>query len=128
VWGTGQTGLAAAKEMARQGHEVRLVDEQAPKGSLDVAWKIADEGDMAWADLVIPSPGIPRFHPLLVKGKKVLSEVEVAASLMTGKLICVTGSNGKTTTTTLIHQILTAAGLDAGIGGNISPPLITLVP
>ena len=127
VWGTGQTGLAAAKEMTRQGHEVRLVDEQAPRGSLDVAWKIADEGDMAWADLVIPSPGIPRSHPLLIRGKKVLSEVEVAAALMTGTLIAVTGSNGKTTTTTLIHQILTAAGLDAGIGGNISPPLITLV-
>lgn len=127
MWGTGQTGLAAAKEMTRQGHEVRLVDEQAPKGSLEVAWKTVDEDDMAWADLVIPSPGIPRSHPLLLKGKKVLSEVELAASLMSGTLIAVTGSNGKTTTTTLIHQILTAAGLDAGMGGNISPPLVTLV-
>jgi UDP-N-acetylmuramoylalanine--D-glutamate ligase len=113
--------------MIRQGHEVRLVDEQAPKSSLELECKILDEGDIAWADLVIPSPGIPRFHPLLLKARKVLSEIEVAASLMTGRLIAITGSNGKTTTTTLIHKILVAAGLDAGIGGNVSPPLITLV-
>jgi len=126
VWGTGQTGLATAKEMIRQGHEVRLVDERAPTGSLELEVKILDEGDIAWADLVIPSPGVPRFHPLLLKAKKVLSEIEVAMSLMTGTLIAITGSNGKTTTTTLIHEVLVAAGLDAGIGGNISPPLITL--
>jgi UDP-N-acetylmuramoylalanine--D-glutamate ligase len=113
--------------MIRQGHEVRLVDEQAPKGGLELECRILGEGDIAWADLVIPSPGIPREHPLLLKARKVLSEIEVAASLMSGKLIAITGSNGKTTTTTLIHEILCEAGLDSGIGGNISPPLITLV-
>jgi UDP-N-acetylmuramoylalanine--D-glutamate ligase len=112
--------------MIRQGHEVRLVDEQAPKGALELPATILGEDDIAWADLVIPSPGVPRFHPLLLKAKKVLSEIEVAMSLMNGKLIAITGSNGKTTTTTLIHKILVAAGLDAGVGGNISPPLITL--
>jgi hypothetical protein len=54
VWGTGQTGLATAKEMIRQGHEARLVGEHAPKGSLEILCKIADEGHMAWAYLLIP--------------------------------------------------------------------------
>ena len=80
-----------------------------------------------WADLVIPSPGVPQHHPMLKKAKQVLSEIEVAALLLSGKLIAITGTNGKTTTTTLIHKILKAQGFDAGIGGNISPPLISLV-
>ncbi|MRR35613.1 UDP-N-acetylmuramoyl-L-alanine--D-glutamate ligase, partial [bacterium] len=66
-------------------------------------------------------------HPMLREAKKVLSEIEVAASLLKGKIIAITGSNGKTTTTTLIHKILEKAGLDTGIGGNISPPLMSLV-
>ncbi len=127
VWGTGQTGLATAEEMIRQGHEVRLVDEKVCRDAGSIPVKPLEREDIRWADLVIPSPGIPRFHPLLVEAKKVLSEIEVASSLMTGTLIAITGSNGKTTTTTLIHRILEKAGLDAGIGGNISPPLISLV-
>jgi len=127
VWGTGRTGLDTAREMIRQGHEVRLVDEKVPRQSGELPVSLLKEDDMKWADLVIPSPGIPRFHSMLGCAKKVLSEIEVAARLLTGTLIAVTGSNGKTTTTTLIHRILTRAGLDAGIGGNISPPLISLV-
>ena len=127
VWGTGLTGLEAAQEMIRQGHEVRLVDERPPQVRTDLPVSVPTEEDMRWADLVIPSPGIPRFHPLLGLTGKVLSEIEVASSLLTGTLIAVTGTNGKTTTTTLIHQILTRAGLDAGVGGNIAPPLISLV-
>ncbi len=128
VWGTGQTGLETAEEMISQGHEVRLVDENVPAGySGDIPVKVLKKEDMHWADIVIPSPGIPRFHPMLLEARKVLSEIEVASSLLTGTLIAITGSNGKTTTTTLIHRILENAGLDAGIGGNISPPLISLV-
>lgn len=127
VWGTGQTGLQTAREMIRQGHEIRLVDEQAPKSGGDIPVKLLEKDDIQWADLVIPSPGIPRYHPMLLEAKKVLSEIEVAASLLDGTLIAITGSNGKTTTTTLIHEILQKAGFDAGIGGNISPPMISLV-
>jgi len=127
VWGTGQTGVETAREMIRQGHEVRLVDEQTPGSCGDIPAKLLEKDDVEWADLVIPSPGIPRHHPMLLEAKKVLSEIEVAASLLTGTLIAITGSNGKTTTTTLIHEILEKAGLDAGIGGNISPPMISLV-
>lgn len=127
VWGTGRTGLETAREMIRQGHEVRLVDERVPEEGTVLPVTPVTPGDMQWADLVIPSPGIPKNHPLLSLAGKVLSEVEVASTLLTGTLIAVTGTNGKTTTTTLIHEILTRAGLDAGVGGNISPPLISLV-
>ena len=125
VWGTGQTGVAAAREMIRQGHEVRLVDEHTPKEGDGLPVTLVTPDDMRWADLVIPSPGIPKHHPLLSLASKVLSEVEVASTLMTGTLIAVTGTNGKTTTTTLIYEILSRAGFDAGMGGNISPPLIS---
>ncbi|MFY9397794.1 MAG: UDP-N-acetylmuramoyl-L-alanine--D-glutamate ligase [Desulfomonilia bacterium] len=127
VWGTGQTGVAAAREMIRQGHEVRLVDEHTPKEGDGLPVTLVTPDDMRWADLVIPSPGIPKHHPLLSLASKVLSEVEVASTLMTGTLIAVTGTNGKTTTTTLIYEILSRAGFDAGMGGNISPPLISHV-
>ncbi len=126
VWGTGQTGLITAREMIRRGHVVRLVDEKVPDKTYDIPVKIVDKEDLAWADLVIPSPGIPRDHPLFEGAKKVLSEIEIASSLLSGKLIAVTGTNGKTTTTTLIYEILKKAGLDVGLGGNISPPLISL--
>jgi UDP-N-acetylmuramoylalanine--D-glutamate ligase len=127
VWGTGITGIMAARTMMAKGHEVRLVDEKMPLKPLEIPVKLLDADDIKWADLVIPSPGVPQHHPMLTKAKKVLSEIEVAASLLSGKLIAITGTNGKTTTTTLIHKILTAQGFDAGIGGNISPPLISLV-
>jgi UDP-N-acetylmuramoylalanine--D-glutamate ligase len=127
VWGTGITGIMTAQEMLRQGHEVRLVDEKLPEKAPDVPVKLLEPQDMEWAELVIPSPGVPRSHPMLAKASHVLSEIEVAADLLTGKLIAITGTNGKTTTTTLIHKILKAQGFDAGIGGNISPPLISLV-
>jgi len=127
VWGTGITGIMAARMMLAKGHEVRLVDEKMPEDIREMPVKLLEAADMTWADLVIPSPGVPQHHPMLAKAKKVLSEIEVAASLLSGKLIAITGTNGKTTTTTLIHKILKAQGFEAGIGGNISPPLISLV-
>lgn len=126
VWGTGSTGIATAKEMKRQGHEVRLVDENIPSRDMDIPVEILGPKHMDWAELVIPSPGIPRNHPLLAKAKRVVSEIEMASRLLHGKIIGVTGTNGKTTTVTLIHSILSASGHDVGLGGNISPPLISL--
>ncbi|MCB2221856.1 MAG: UDP-N-acetylmuramoyl-L-alanine--D-glutamate ligase [Bacteroidetes bacterium] len=75
------------------------------------------------ADEVIKSPGIPDTVPMVKKlhRKKipVISEIEFAARFTEAKLICITGSNGKTTTTLLIHHILKKAGLDAALGGNV---------
>ncbi len=127
VWGTGETGIETARVMTAKNNEVRIVDENEPVEGLAFPAKKLDIADIDWADLVIPSPGVPRVHPMLARAGKVLSEIEVAASLLTGRLVAVTGTNGKTTTVTLIHRILKNAGYDAGIGGNISPPLISLV-
>lgn len=127
VWGTGITGITTARVMMGRGHEVRLVDEKLPVTMPDIPVSLLTEDDLAWADLVIPSPGVPQHHPMLARARKVLSEIEVASGLLSGRLIGITGTNGKTTTTTLIHRILTVQGFSAGIGGNISPPLISLV-
>ncbi len=128
VWGTGVTGVETAREMIRQGHEVRLVDEKLPENMpADIPVKLIEADDLRWANLVIPSPGIPRDHKLFKHASNILSEIEMAARLLRGKLIAVTGTNGKTTTVTLIHRVLQHAGLNAGLGGNINPPLISLV-
>ncbi len=75
------------------------------------------------ADEVVKSPGIPATAPMVrkldEKGIHIISEIEFASRYDTAKKICITGSNGKTTTTTLIHYLLVNAGLDAGLGGNI---------
>ena len=75
------------------------------------------------ADEVIKSPGIPYSVPIVKKleaqGTHVISEIEFAARYDTAKKICITGSNGKTTTTSLIYYLLQQAGLNVGLGGNI---------
>ncbi len=75
------------------------------------------------ADEVVKSPGIPGTAPMVralrEQGTHIISEIEFAARYDSAKKICITGSNGKTTTTSLIHYLLTEAGLNAGLGGNI---------
>ena len=75
------------------------------------------------ADEVVKSPGIPDTAPMVKalreQGTHIISEIEFAARYDSAKKICITGSNGKTTTTSLIHYLLCEAGLDAGLGGNI---------
>ena len=75
------------------------------------------------ADEVVKSPGIPATAPMVRRlteqGTHIISEIEFAARYDTAKKICITGSNGKTTTTSIIHHLLVQAGLDAGLGGNI---------
>lgn len=75
------------------------------------------------ADLVVKSPGIPEKVPMIVelreKGVPIISEIEFARPFSKGKTLCITGSNGKTTTTTLTHRILAEAGYNVAVGGNI---------
>ncbi len=79
-------------------------------------------------DLVIPSPGVPPFNPLLqtavVQGIPVLSELELASRFLTEPIVAITGTNGKTTVTTLIGEILAHSGKRVFVGGNIGTPLI----
>lgn len=82
-------------------------------------------------DLIIPSPGVPADDPFLklarVKGITIWSEIELAYRFLEGKLIGITGSNGKTTTTTLVHHILASSGIPAILVGNVGTPLISKV-
>ncbi|MBA0085281.1 MAG: UDP-N-acetylmuramoyl-L-alanine--D-glutamate ligase, partial [Acidobacteria bacterium Pan2503] len=83
------------------------------------------------ADLIIPSPGVPADAPLLQsarsKGVTIWSEIELASRFLKGRLIGITGSNGKTTTTSLIEHILRKAGFATILAGNIGTPLISCV-
>ena len=82
-------------------------------------------------DLIVPSPGVPADDPLLEKARSrritVWSEIELAYRFMEGDLIGITGSNGKTTTTTLVHHILKTAGRRAILAGNVGTALISCV-
>ena len=81
-------------------------------------------------DLIVVSPGVPVDAPPLVQaralGESVIGEIELAAQFLPGPMVAITGSNGKTTTTTLAGEIMTAAGFPALVGGNIGTPAISL--
>src|SRR5207248_10631562 len=82
-------------------------------------------------DLIVVSPGVPADAQALVQaralGEQVIGEVELAAEFLPGPIIAITGSNGKTTTTTLVGEILAKAGVKTLVGGNIGMPAISLV-
>ena len=75
------------------------------------------------ADIVVKSPGIPPYAPMVKqiseKGIPVLSEIEFAGRYTDAKMVCITGSNGKTTTTLMTYHILREAGINAGLAGNV---------
>ncbi len=81
-------------------------------------------------DLIVPSPGVPADDPFLVgareKGITIWSEIELAYRFLEGKLIGITGSNGKTTTATLVHHILQSVGVETFLAGNVGTPLISM--
>lgn len=85
------------------------------------------ESEILNADEVIKSPGIPDKAPIIKKlkeqGTHIISEIEFAGRYTRSKMICITGSNGKTTTTLLTHHLLTEAGIDAGLAGNVGNSL-----
>lgn len=130
--GGGESGVGAAVLAKVKGHDVFLSDSGSMKkeyADMLRSWGIAyEEGGhsrekLLDADEVIKSPGIPSTAPIVCalrdKGIHIISEIEFAARYDSAKKICITGSNGKTTTTTLIHYLLQEAGLNVGLGGNI---------
>ncbi len=130
--GGGESGVGAAVLAKVKGHDVFLSDSGSMKkeyADMLRSWGIAyEEGShsrekLLDADEVIKSPGIPSTAPIVCalrdKGIHIISEIEFAARYDSAKKICITGSNGKTTTTTLIHYLLQEAGLNVGLGGNI---------
>jgi UDP-N-acetylmuramoylalanine--D-glutamate ligase len=132
ILGGGESGVGAAVLAKVQHYDTFLSDSGTLKEQFRSQlqkWEIPfEEGGhtpekVLSADLVIKSPGIPETAPLVVRlreqGTPIISEIEFAGYYDTAKKICITGSNGKTTTTSLIYYLLQNAGLNVGLGGNI---------
>ena len=132
ILGGGESGVGAALLAQAKGFEVFLSDRGALKeeyrATLQTAGIPFEEGQHTEARIlaatqVVKSPGIPATVPLVQKlraqGTPVISEIEFAARYTNAKLIGITGSNGKTTTTLLIYHLLKTAGLNVGLAGNI---------
>jgi UDP-N-acetylmuramoylalanine--D-glutamate ligase len=142
VIGAARSGIACARFLSVRGAIVALNDvKPLDKWSADaLALKTEGVGCFAgelpgWLldqlDLVVISPGVPtKAIPLRYAdraGAEVIGEVELASRYLKGRLVAITGSNGKTTTTALIGRLLADAGLPTFVGGNIGTPLISLV-
>ena len=136
VLGAGESGAGAAVLAKKMGFETFVSDMSAIK---DKYKKMLDDHGIEWeegqhtedkildADEVIKSPGIPDTAPMVQKllnqGTHIISEIEFAGRYTDANMICITGSNGKTTTTSLIYHIFKEAGYDAGLAGNIGNSL-----
>ena len=136
VLGAGESGSGAAILAKEKGFDVFVSD----CGTISDPYRaLLDQNGVKWedgqhteslilnADEVVKSPGIPLTAPLIQKlqaqGTPIISEIEFASRYTHAKMICITGSNGKTTTTSLIYYILRQAGLNVGLAGNIGNSL-----
>ena len=136
ILGAGESGAGAAVLAKKEGFDVFVSDMSAINEKYK---KLLDSHHIEWeegqhteekilnADEIIKSPGIPDKAPMIVKIKEkgihIISEIEFAGRYTNSKMICITGSNGKTTTTSLIYHIFKEAGYDAGLAGNIGNSL-----
>jgi UDP-N-acetylmuramoylalanine--D-glutamate ligase len=142
VVGLARTGVATALFCSAHNAKVTATESRSEGELGDVPAKLREAGvrlelgghterTFLAQDLIIPSPGVPADHPFLeaARSKKITiwSEVELAYRFQEGKLIGITGSNGKTTTTTLVHHILANSGVEAILAGNVGTPLISRV-
>ena len=142
IIGAARSGVAAARFLVEQGATVALNDQKPLEhwSAEALALKEAKVGLLpgeppSWLldqlDLVVVSPGVPaNLIPIRYAeraGAEVIGEVELAARYLKGRIVAITGSNGKTTTTSLIGELLRNAGLTVQVGGNIGKPLISMV-
>jgi len=136
VLGAGESGAGAAVLAKAKGFEVFVSDMSAIKNKYktllnahNIEWEEGQhtESKILNADEVVKSPGIPKEAPMVKKlieqGTHIISEIEFAGRYTHSKMICITGSNGKTTTTSLIYHIFKDAGYDVGLAGNIGRSL-----
>ena len=142
VVGLGKSGLAAALFLRRRGAQVTVSDLRSAQALSKEIPSLLEAGIVVEAgghglltfrrqDLIVVSPGVPLSTPELVQvrrlGLPIIGELELAARFLTGKVLAITGSNGKTTTTTLCGEIFSAAGLNPLVAGNIGLPVIDVV-
>ena len=142
VIGAARSGIASARFLTQRGAKVALNDRKplAEWPAEALALKTEGVGHVAgdvpaWLldqiDLVVVSPGVPtKAIPIRYadrRGAEVIGEIELASRFLRGRIVAVTGTNGKTTTTTLIGKMLEDAGMNAQVGGNIGKALISMV-
>lgn len=142
VIGAARSGIASARFLAQRGATVALNDRKAITEWSPEALELKTEGvgliegdPPSWLldqiDLLIVSPGVPtKAIPIRYaarRGVEVIGEVELASRFLRGRIVAITGTNGKTTTTTLIGQMLKDGGLNVQVGGNIGNALISMV-
>jgi UDP-N-acetylmuramoylalanine--D-glutamate ligase len=142
VFGAARSGIASARFLLDQGAIVALTDQKPLEKWTPEALALKDSGvgllpgePPSWLldqlDLVIVSPGVPaNIIPIRYAeraGAEVIGEVELAFRYLKGRVVAITGSNGKTTTTSLIGELLRDAGLVVQVGGNIGKPLIAMI-
>src|SRR6202142_1617014 len=137
VVGLGKSGVASALFLKARGARVTVSDSK-PQEQLGkeipllldhgIVVETGGHGERTFReqDLIVVSPGGPVDAPALVqarsRGEAVIGEVELAAQFFPGRIVAITGSNGKTTTTTLAGEIVTAGGYCPAVGGKIGPP------
>jgi len=142
VLGLARTGIATVQFLARHGanilaSDLRTEDALTPAlealHGLDVSYRLGRE-ELEWldgVDVLVPSPGVSQTNPLLMgaaqRGIEVVSEIELAHRFLDTPLVAITGTNGKSTTTRLLGEMLEASGLRVFVGGNIGRPLIEFV-
>ena len=142
VVGLGKSGLAAALFLRHRGAHVTVSDVRSAEALAKDIPALLEEGIMVEAgghglltfrrqDLIVVSPGVPLNTPELAQvksfGLPVIGELELAARFLKGSMLAITGSNGKTTTTALVGEILEKAGLPTLVGGNIGVPVVGLI-
>src|SRR6202167_3386882 len=140
VVGLGKSGVASALFLKAKGARVTVSDAKPQDQLKDEIPVLLDHGiavetgghgqrTFGGQDLIVVSPGVPIDAPPLVQaralGESVIGEIELAALFLPGPIVAITGSNGKTTTTTLTGEILAAGGLPTLVGGNIGTPAIS---
>ena len=142
VVGLGKSGIAAAHFLKARGARVTVSDAR-PAATITELNALLDAGIMVETgshglltfrrqDLIVVSPGVPLAVPELKQvralGMRVIGELELGTQFLQGELLAITGSNGKTTTTSLLGEILQAAGRPTLVGGNIGLPVVDMVP
>jgi UDP-N-acetylmuramoylalanine--D-glutamate ligase len=139
VVGAARSGIAAAALLARRGARVVLVDlkpelpdaDSLRSQGVEVQLGPHDPATLTSADLIVLSPGVPLRQPMLTRARRakvpIIGEVELASQMLRGRVIAITGTKGKSTTTTLVGRILAEAGLPGSVAGNIGDPLAAKV-
>jgi len=142
VVGLGKSGVASALFLRSRGAQVTVSDSKPQEQLSEEIPILLDHGIIIETgghgertfhgqDLIVVSPGVPADSPPLVQaralGEPVIGEIELAAQFLPKSIVAITGSNGKTTTTTLTGEIITAGGYPTRVGGNIGTPAISLV-